>query len=91
MTVPGWLELRVTVSFRRAIYDLDRAREDLAVELAYALYLSSEIEAALDQHGASKALRSEITQVLEPLNSADSLSERGCALLRWALEKVGNA
>ncbi len=34
------------VSFRRDIHGLDRTREDLAVEFAYALYLSSNIDTA---------------------------------------------
>ena len=78
------------VNIRRAVHELEPQRVDVAVELAYALYLSAEIASTIASDGAGQHEREEIMKVLIPFENANVLSSRGHALLRWARANNGD-
>jgi tetratricopeptide (TPR) repeat protein len=75
------------LSLRRGIHELEQEREDFAVEYAYALYLSSEVETTLGHLDTTRNSHSEIIRILQPFSTSDSLGPRGQALLEYALEQ----
>jgi hypothetical protein len=63
------------IALRRVINDQERIREDVAVELAYALYLGSEI--ATPAEGRSATYSGEIIDILTGFDAACVLSPCG--------------
>ena len=78
------------VEIRRAIHRLEPHRVDVAVELAYTLYLSAAITAITAPDSTAQANREEIIEVLIPFEDTSLLTTRGHALLVWAREHDGN-
>lgn len=74
------------VNIRRAIHQLEPHRIDVAVEFAYALYLSAMIAIPGGQEIAGLAEGQKIVAVLAPFERADLLTARGRSLLVWARE-----
>ncbi|MGH3754088.1 MAG: trypsin-like peptidase domain-containing protein [Pseudonocardiaceae bacterium] len=75
------------VSIRRAIHRLEQHREDVAVELAYTLYLSAAITVLGEQENAVLVERQQIVDVLDPFERVGLLGARGHSLLVWAREE----
>ena len=75
------------VHIRRAVHRLEPRRVDVAVELAYTLYLCALIVADEAREGAGQAERKEIKEVLIPFEGAGLLTTRGHGLLEWAREE----
>ncbi|MGH3982429.1 MAG: hypothetical protein ACRDST_07010 [Pseudonocardiaceae bacterium] len=67
------------VHIRRAVHRLEPHRVDVAVELAYTLYLCATIAAVEGRENAGQAEREEIMEVLMPFEDADLLIARGHA------------
>jgi hypothetical protein len=72
--------IRAALSIRWHIHQRESGRADLAIELAYALYLAAAITGSADQH------RQQMIDLLKPFELVDALSQRGQALLAWARE-----
>ncbi|MCA1671486.1 MAG: hypothetical protein LC799_04545, partial [Actinobacteria bacterium] len=72
------------VEIRRAIHRLEPRRVDVAVELAYTLYLSAAITAMKAPDSAAQGNRDDIIEVLIPFEDAGLLTARGHTLLVWA-------
>jgi len=72
------------VEIRRAIHRLEPRRVDMAVELAYTLYLSVAITAMKAPDSTAQANREEIIEVLIPFEDTSLLTDRGYTLLMWA-------
>ena len=72
------------VEIRRAIHRLEPHRVDVAVELAYTLYLSVAITAMKAPDSTAQANREEIIEVLIPFEDTSLLTDRGYTLLMWA-------
>jgi tetratricopeptide (TPR) repeat protein len=75
------------VHIRRAVHRLEPHRVDVAVELAYTLYLCALIAADEARENAGQAERREIMEVLIPFEGAGLLTARGHGLLEWAREE----
>jgi tetratricopeptide (TPR) repeat protein len=72
------------IHIRRAAHQLEPHRVDVAVELAYTLYLCATIAAVEGRENAEQAEREEIMKALMPFEDAALLTVRGHALLEWA-------
>ncbi|MGH3928300.1 MAG: hypothetical protein ACRDTT_36475, partial [Pseudonocardiaceae bacterium] len=68
-------------NIRRAVHELELRRVDVAIELAYALYLSATIAAMEARSNGGEAEREEIRQVLTPFEQDGLLSARGHSFL----------
>ncbi|MGH3864686.1 MAG: tetratricopeptide repeat protein, partial [Pseudonocardiaceae bacterium] len=74
------------VGILRALHRLEPRRVDVAVEFAYALYLSAMIAVLEEQENAGLTERQEIVDVLVPFEPAGLLTARGHSLLAWVRE-----
>jgi hypothetical protein len=72
------------LALRRFVHAMDRTREDVAVELGYALYVSARIAEQDGLRTESAHQREEIGQILGPLEEAQVLGQRGRSILSWA-------
>lgn len=78
------------LDIRRAIHRLEPRRVDVAVELAYTLYLSALITVPETHEDSGQAERGEVMEVLTQFEEGDLLSARGHALLSWARREDGD-
>ena len=71
---------------RRRVQRIEPGWVEVAIELAYALYMSARLAVAAGSSDAGTAERQEILTVLSPLETSGALTERGHQLLRFARE-----
>jgi len=71
--------LAVAAACRRALHEQETQRIDLAVELAYFLYLLANVD-----RGRLADIERQIIDLLHPFETVGTINARGVAILRWA-------